>query len=366
MSEARRRILQMLAEGKITVDQSEELLSAVEQDQQASRQTEGSEKIRVNVKKVAADVKTQVAEAIKKVEPHTKEIKSKLKELGGWIQGTVNSMMDDFSFPRFGPPDGLEVDFQVPQPEGLDGCESCEINVPHGSVSIRLGEKFQLMVRGKISKAALEGYPPLDWFRGHLIKYDSGKFFLGFDKAAAYKAVLHLDLVLPREMPLQLSSVSANLVVKGNFPVRGISVVSGDVVLTEVVVNGGSIDSVSGDVKLEEGRFSGQAKTTSGDFALQRCQLGEVSLASVSGDILLDCCRVQPETRVVLATTSGDIKVRKTEGDLGEITASTRTGDIQQELNDTLQEKPQELRLRLGDHGASLRAETVSGDISFS
>jgi len=76
MSEARKRILAMLAEGKITVDQSEELLAALDSDEKKraepaseAKAAPGRPPITEEISKFAENMQKTMRDAMRNVEP---------------------------------------------------------------------------------------------------------------------------------------------------------------------------------------------------------------------------------------------------------------------------------------------------------
>jgi DUF4097 and DUF4098 domain-containing protein YvlB len=106
------------------------------------------------------------------------------------------------------------------------------------------------------------------------------------------------------------------------------------------------VTTISGDVKLEDGKVDGATiKTTSGEIELDGT-VGALDLGTVSGDITV---RDAHEAQLTLATTSGDINY---EGDLapsGSNQVSSISGDVKLRLPDT--------------SGFRLDASTVSGEL---
>lgn len=374
MSEARKRVLTMLAEGKITVEQSEELLKALDADQQAQAQAAaqaetGKKKgstLGADVSQFAQQFQEQMREAMKNIEPHTKEIKTKLKGLGTWIQGAVGEMAKDFTFDRYGPPDGLEVEFVIHSIDGVADCRLCEMNNPFGTVTFKEGDVFRLLVKGKISKMALNGEPPMDWFKGNLLSCKNGVLFIGFDKAAGFKASLNLEVTLPTSVKLRVKSASANLKVVGPFNIESILTISGDISLVKTMLEECPIETVSGDIELIEGRASISAKTTSGKITLSNVEADKISAQTVSGNISIERPGITEKTTFELISTSGDLMIKRPNGPIGRVDASTRTGFLQMDWGSGAKEPFQHgITMEMSSTGASFKLETISGDITL-
>jgi DUF4097 and DUF4098 domain-containing protein YvlB len=370
MSEARKRILQMLAEGKITVEQSEDLLQALETDQKAVRPPEagpetadGKPKFSQNMEHMAKQFQSQFKDAVKNIEPHTREIKSRLKELGSWIQGSMNDMMKDFAFGAHGPIDGLECEFAVPEPRDFRNCRVVDVKNPYGAVTIKEGERFHLKVHGKISKAALAGEPPLDWFERNLLNCREDALIIGFERAPGFKTLLNLELTIPASLRLKLNTVAAPLKVNGGFTVESIVSISGDVALVGVNLENALIETVNGDVAIDDGSANLKASLTSGRLSLRNVSIRQLSAQSVSGDVSIERPIVEDSTTIAVNTTSGDIRIKRPTGQVAKVDLSSRTGMCTCDWGTAPTEPAHQGILELNSFGASLKLESISGDI---
>jgi len=380
MSEARKRILNMLAQGKITVDQSEELLAALEADEKRKEsptpgtgpgpgETGGNGPAGLGLKfnDLADEIHKQVNKAIKSIQPQSQELKNRLKGFGEWVQGSMDRMVSEFQF-RGGDEaaDSRPVEFMVPAPDGLASCRLVEINHLFGSVVIRPADVFGLKVKGRVGAATLGELPPLDWFLKHGMAIRDQRLFIGIGRAAPPQSALDLELFLPLTLSLAVKTLSAPLDVGGGFRCESIETVSGPIRLAGPVLEGTMIDSVSGDITIEGGTASFQAKTTSGDLILRRVILGAIDLQSVSGDVQILEAECTDQGRVTLSTTSGDIHIDRPHGTVGRIEARTRTGMLQIQWAGT--SRPDEHRgliLETGIPGALFTLESISGNILF-
>jgi hypothetical protein len=384
MSEARKRILSMLAEGKITVEQSEELLSALDRDEKAGRAAgeppeadstggpgSGPEPTRkspfgVNFGEFAHTIQNTVREAMKKVEPPSRELKARLKEFGGWMQDVVGTMATEFSQYRGEPVDGVQVDFQVPAPEGFDRCRVCLIENLFGSVTVKEGPEFGLKVQGRLSRAALEGQPPNLWFISNAVKVEGDLLRLGIDRTAPAKSVLDLEITLPAGFAIRGKAVSADFRLSGAFKVEDIQTVSGSIHGKDVDLDNAVLESVSGTVRLEGGKGVARVSTTSGDFLLKQAHITGLKVQSVSGDLLVTECSGQEDAEIDLGSTSGDVTVEKFQSPWSRVEAYTRTGEIKVGWQGNTQPAARAgLSLASGQDGAAFKAETLSGDITF-
>lgn len=363
MSEARKKILEMLAQGKITVEQSEELLAALEKDhREADRKRSFAEELGA----FAENFQKQVREAIKKAEPPGREFKSRLKEFGGWVQNMMGSMVAEFGQVRGEPLDGLTVEFAVPEPDGFAQVRVAQIENLFGSVTIREGSAFALRVMGRISQSALAGQPPNLWFVQHGIRVEGETLQIGFDRAAPTRAVLDLELTLPPTIVLRCRSVSATLNIKGGFPVEQLKTVSGDIHLSGVHLRQARLETVSGDFFIEGGTLAAEGVSTSGDFRCKGARLERLEIQSISGDLELIRPEVAEGSQIRLNSTSGDIFVGQVQGPWSSVEISSRTGTAKITWEGTAHPGLRHgTKLESGHAGATFVAETVSGAVEF-
>lgn len=363
MSEARKKILQMLAEGKITVEQSEELLAALEKDSQAGTRKKSFAE---EVTSFAENVQKQIRESVKKADPPGQEFKARIKEFGGWMQNMMGSMVSGFSHFRDEPADGVSVEFQVPEPEGFSRCRRCVIENLFGSVTVREGVGFSLRVNGRISHATMAGQPPNLWFNQHGLVIDGETLHIGFDRETPTRAVLDLEVVLPPSIALRLRSVSASLSVHGPFQIEGLKTVSGDVHLIGTQTVNATLESVSGDISLEGGSASCEGISTSGDFQCLNTRIEKFQVQSISGEVRLTSPEISEASLIKVNSTSGDVLVEKVRGPWAQIEANSRTGTVKIAWAGTVHPGLRHgTKLESGSSGAFFTVETVSGDITF-
>lgn len=368
MSEARKKILTMLAEGKITVEQSEELLKAVDADQQTAQQDSGPKRsFGSNVSNMAHQFQNQVREAVKNIEPQTRDIKNRLKELGGWVNETVGSMMKDFSFDRHGPVDGMDVHFTVPAPDGVDQCKIFDINNPYGSVQIKEGPQFTLEVQGKISRAELGNEFPLNWFLNNILAVRGNTLALGMEKPNAFKAVFHLNITLPASAQVRLKSLSGAVMAKGAFELESSVSISGDMVFSGVRMREASLDTVSGNIEIDGTDIdSMNVRLTSNNLVIRGGKIRLLTVQNISGNVLIEDPQVADKTKIELLTTTGHVTLKKFQGPICRVEANSRTGDLTLEW-----EMPNrkcgshEAVMESNEAGATLKIESTSGDIQL-
>ena len=365
MSEARKQILKMLAEGRINVEESEELLAALETDQETNRQR-GRSGFGVEFGNIADTIQKTMREAMRRAESPSREVKSRLKEMGEWVQNFTNTMANEFVHASGEPSDGVQVDFKISGPNGWESCKVCDIGNLYGNVIIEEGEEFALHVTGSIGRSAMEGDPPNQWFSEHALVVEGDTILIGINRSSPAKYVLDLHLTLPPRFHLKARSVSSSLKVTGAFVVTSLQTVSGDVRLKGAYLQECSVDTVSGDVKIEGGEVELTTNTTSGDVCIKEAKVTKLNATAVSGDVLLTGLDVLQDSVIHVSSTSGDIEIEKISGPWEKIEANTRTGDVTIKWKGSLTPTGSHGVVVVSEEqGACFRAETVSGDINF-
>lgn len=155
-----------------------------------------------------------------------------------------------------------------------------------------------------------------------------------------------LSIRVPEKSSIDVSGVSADIVVENVRGVQRLQTVSGDVE-TESFGNDVSAESVSGDVEVAGNASDTETNisTISGDVALARGS-GIVRASSVSGDVIID---EGTFTRAELDTVNGDVVFRSGLRKGGRFSAETVNGELDIEFT--------------GDVSARIDIETFNGSI---
>lgn len=404
MSDARKMILNMLAEGKISVEESEKLLAAMgdgerrnnaeaerqqesrqqENRQQESRQRDSEQqrprqpddeffnpfgnatKLGFDLRNLAQTVQQTVQHAIKKAEPRSREFKDKMKEFGNWMQDLAGTMASEMVTGKNDLKDGVPVDFVAQIPDGIENCETFVFENMFGEIRIHEGSEFKMRIAGRVSRAVMGEYQPNQWFARNGMRIDNRTLFVGFDRNQTVKAVIDMEVTLPADMIVNCRTVSAGIRIRGRYKVSELKTVSGNIRIQGASLNQSLIETVSGAVQIEGGEVAMQIKSTSGDFLVRDSKIASLKINSVSGDILLTEASINEDTDVKLITTSGDIIVEKMTGPWKSVEAITRSGEVVLDWKGDLTPlNNQGTALRSGSSGAEFKAESVSGDIQF-
>jgi len=195
-----------------------------------------------------------------------------------------------------------------------------------------------------------------------------------------------LELVVPESASLAISGVSSDIEISGS---KAASVtaetVSGDV---EVEARAGRVDlkSVSGDIDFRGASSRTNAESVSGDIDLSGVD-GELEVSVVSGDVDLDggafdrgrfeavsgtlelSLAIRPAGSVSVESMSGDVVVSLPKDADVEIRAQSFSGDIRSRFGSPQKSRHgpgTRLETTAGSGGASLSAESFSGDVEIS
>ncbi|SHI23173.1 DUF4097 family beta strand repeat-containing protein [Ferrimonas marina] len=213
----------------------------------------------------------------------------------------------------------------------------------------------------------------------------------------------NLRITLPRSVQVQAQGISTDMEASGltQLKLNGVSSdikvsagegrfdlqsVSGDLTLTELAgeVRGEAVSgdirgenlkgelrlrAVSGDLRLSEVSGDLALESVSGDIQVSGQSLSRLHSRSVSGDVALSVSEPAPGLELSLETVSGDAKLKLAEPRNLELAARTgpggsiRNGWSSDKPTTTKYARNEELNLTLGQGEASVRLNTVSGDL---
>ncbi len=163
-------------------------------------------------------------------------------------------------------------------------------------------------------------------------------------RTASRRTDATLELDLPRNVRLVISTASADVDVSGIDGDVEIRTTSGDIGLDDIggrltletlsgnIRLGGRsgparVTTMSGDITLRGVRDDVNVHTTSGDVVLGMDRAARVDVESISGDITFDG-NTTDDARLQLTTHSGDVTLRLPESARGSIDLSTFNGDM--------------------------------------
>ncbi len=392
MDEEREMILRMLKEGKVSVEEADALLHALEEESDAERSPSPAPgdlpetpELRAELRGVFNELVESIPKEVMRELKRTKDILrpgflGALQALWGLGEGqaetsaeepmaagerlTVRNVWGDVQIK--GSPDGhlrlralrrvwaataddaqqlaqalmvaprrsgADVLVDVPQVEQRRVRVDLELAVPAGvAVSLQLA-------KGDVQASGLSGPLDVDLMRG--------------------------------DMSLQAVANSISLDVRsGDVDVRAVEgtvtgrVLSGDVRVERA--GGVSLDVISGDVAIDEAGGDVSVEGKNGDLMFRGVRARTLRARTLSGDIEAGLAALAPDGAVSLETLSGDVGLILPEGTRGEIDAAVQSGEIDCALplvNRTGDRRS--LRGLVGGPGAAMTLRTTSGDISI-
>ena len=184
------------------------------------------------------------------------------------------------------------------------------------------------------------------------------------------RKITKLTVFLPQDEyeGLTLETVSGDVKLEDGDLFRDLRIVttSGDMDLTGAGGGEVALESVSGDVKFRDGNASGLCVgTTSGDVTVAGVDVtGQAELSTTSGDVAVTSVDVTGQAE--LSTTSGDVALR--DADAESLSISTTSGDLRTELRTPKEYVTEttsgEVTVTASQAGAGrCSITTVSGDI---
>ena len=320
MSEEKTMILNMLKEGKISVEEAQALLEAVgsETDDNDTRRSE-KERIKIELDDMKAD------------------LKEGLKGFGRTMEGTIRSMVKGFKSLDLGNVVSTAFGSAKESAEkelilSSDGLAGINLKTQSGDVSVTGGDRGDVLIQAVVTargsdpenaKKRAEGIDVIHEIEdGVIMIKDSGTTM---QITGPYS--VDYTVTVPRKFAAKLQTM------EGDVTVRSIE-------------GGISINNYSGDIHCKECCESIKVNTKSGDIEIESCT-GEIKLRTLSGDITMSDIA---SGEVSCNTLSGDIEGALTPAAGANISVKTLSGDIELEIDRTAE--------------LEISAVTLSGDIS--
>jgi DUF4097 and DUF4098 domain-containing protein YvlB len=172
-----------------------------------------------------------------------------------------------------------------------------------------------------------------------------------------------VTITAPPESVVDVTTVSAPVVVSGIKSGTKVKTVSGDVVLSSL---GSRVDvkTVSGDVEAKAINAELKLKSVSGDLSVVDGACRRVDAKAVSGEVTLDL-DLDPSGIYDITTVSGGVSIRTSAEPNLRVDAKSVSGDVVSDfgLDWTARPGRRELSDTIGTGGARLHVKTVSGDL---
>lgn len=247
-----------------------------------------------------------------------------------------------------------------------------------GTVTVQGTSKNEVQVSGNISERARLEFT---------VEGDRTVVKVVLPKTSWHDSGSELSIQVPEGSAVTTSTVSADTVIQDVRGALDLQTVSGNLeaetydrdaklrsVSGDVTVHGNhgtavlGITTVSGNIEVKNAAGEMNAQTVSGDLNLHLSKLVRSRLRTTSGDINL-YGELTSDARVESETVSGDINLYLAGARDGDYDLATATGDISNCFGPRAVEHKygpgMELKFRQGTSDASLKARTLSGDLSL-
>ena len=387
MNEELQRILRMVREGKLTLEQAQMLIEAL-------MAKPGGEKGRRKEEAAFEEAMEQLRKAFegvdwKRVQQEWRRISEEIREQTrrGWeeAQRAFRGMGRWDIDLRLGAVQEVEFD------QTIDIPASARLIVQNvlGDVRIR-GQEGATQMRVHAEGAIrAEGTPQAEQSAGAwapVIEQRADVVFVRLARVGKF-ASADVDITVPTGVSVEIQSTAGDVMVEGSRAPVSVESASGDIVAREVagkvrlISASGDItlersetDSVhleaqSGDIRCVACTCSGaeglRARTASGDMTVQQLRAQQVNLASASGDIRLEFS--EPFSgEANLQTASGDVMIGLPQGSACTVRVISTDGEVQNQLGITLTRNERgewEGTLGAGGEGGTLVARTIRGDV---
>ena len=320
----RTMILNMLKEGRISVEEADDLLKASET--KPTFQTpdpgqmfkEGFSKLEGILKNVGSTVEA-VAKSVAPV------IEKQVDNFVSSIKSTLNKQ-------QFTDQETIVPEIKI---------ESIIIDNEWGDVNIVASERNDIELkrgcfraRGDVvevqpsyEKAAQEraGELKVGWIiEGNRINFKMPEL----STIAFTKDNLNINLFVPNYVSVRTLTRSGDIKINGinnNQAAIEAKTTSGDMDVKSLNVNELTMETVSGDISLKESAGNSLLKTTSGSINIEGDLKADSKIFTISGDIK---AKMLVEETLEITTTSGDIEIKLQPDSKGSLILSSTSGDI--------------------------------------
>lgn len=170
------------------------------------------------------------------------------------------------------------------------------------------------------------------------------------------------EIELPRGLAVDVRSMSGDIALSGLSGGAQAVNLSGDIIIQD---SSGSlrVESKSGDIELIRTQGEVRARTVSGDVSLEQIRSVSLDARTVSGDLSCDVAP-QKDSEIKLESVSGDLRVSLPIDSSCEIEIGTASGEIRCELPVVVEQRSaRSLKGTLNGSEARLQAQTKSGDV---
>ncbi len=341
MPEERRRILDMLSEGKVTVEEAERLLEALQGARRETRKGRGIEVLQDTLEGLGEEIEKGLEEGLEGLE----------ESLSGWSEGENGDRdADDKTSMR-------DDTFAVGDNPRL------VVRGFNGRIRVRAGEPGSIRVRARLKKPRGIKYSAVQ--EGDLITVEakpdrqSEGFLHGFSRQSSGA---NIEVVVPVTTGVDLTTSNGPVELRGT---EG----SGEVQTKNAPIR---VEQFKGDLNAKTKNAPIAVKTLSGTAVLSTLNSrvsiedgrGRFEVRTINGPIKFQGS-MEPKSHNKLSTLNGNIKVALDVDPSLALTAATTNGRVRCEVPSFVAavEKRHKLEGTMGAGEAELIAETKNGSI---
>lgn len=358
MNEEKTMILNMLKEGKISVEEAQALLEAVE-DNASKEDTGKTEDDRLKID----------------LDEMKKSLKNGFRGFGKTMEGTLRDVVEGFKSmdfgdvvsTAFGSEKGTAEKEVILAAEDIGGIN---LKTQSGDVTITGSDTADVLIQAVVTargsdpenaKQRAESFEIIHQIEdGTLFVKDSGtKIQVTGPYSVDYR------ITVPRSFDVKVTTMNGDVTARAIESEIGINSYSGDIFCKECSGTL-AINTKSGDIFIES--FTGEMglRTLSGDISLSDVVSNAISCNTLSGDIE-GAIHPTAESSLSVKSLSGDIDLKIDPSAELEIAADTLSGDITYDLPVTNAEKQSRRFTAVLNAGTgNLNLSTKSGDIALS
>ncbi|MBV9279526.1 MAG: DUF4097 family beta strand repeat protein [Chloroflexi bacterium] len=246
----------------------------------------------------------------------------------------------------------------------VDPGAELEINNLAGRVGVRAGEggtiRLHAVKHGR--RHAVENTRVETYQDGNRVRIETRGETGGLRDVSRGICAVDYDVSAPPDCELRVQTVSADVGMEGLSAAVQVKTVSGDIQLGNISGEC-SVTTVSGDVAGRGVRGGLSLRTTSGDARLMESQLTRFTLNTVSGDFRVETALI-PGQQYEATAVSGDLLLLVPDGTGAAFQLQTVSGELRSELPaEIVKASRRHWHARINGGGADVEMSSVSGDL---
>ena len=342
MSEERRRVLDMLSEGKVTVEEAERLLEALQDTHRETRKGRGIGALQDTLEGLGEEIEKGLEKGLAGLE----------ESLSGWSESEEDPRDKD------GKTSMRDDTFAVGDNPRL------VVRGFNGRIRVRAGEPGSIRVRARLKKPRGIKYSAVQ--EGDLVTVEvkdqqSEGFLHGFSRQSSGA---NIEVTVPVATSVDLATSNGPVELQGTESSGTVQTKNGRIRVENFK---GDLNATTKNAPITVKTFSGSAElsSTNSRVSIEDAH-GRFDARTTNGSIKFQGS-IEPGTDNRLATTNGSIKVALDADPSLKLTAATVNGRIRCEVPGFVAavEKRHKLKGTVGEGEAELIAKTVNGSVTI-